>query len=423
MEIRRIGPATLLDVPLEKISFLATKSSKFMGKTEMMNKCRKIGALIAFTILSTGAAHAQAVVGAERMSHYLPILHGKSVAIIANQSSLIGSKHLVDTLVELGMDIRAVFAPEHGFRGMADNGEWIKDEVDSKTGLPIRSMYGKNKRLPLEWLKDIDVLIFDLQDVGARYYTYIGTMTYAMEACAESGTELIILDRPNPNGSFVDGPINKLEEPSFVAMHPVPIVHGMTVGEYAQMLVGEAWLETEQELNLTIVPCDRYRHADTYTPPVAPSPNLPNLTAIRLYPSLCLFEGTVVSIGRGTDLPFQIVGAPFMQGDLTFTPEPKPGAKYPKLEGVECHGYDLRFFIDFLQSEQEIVLFWLIDAYNQSDDKAHFFLENGFFDLLAGGPELREQIESGMTEGEIRATWQEELSIFNQIRKKYLIYK
>ena len=372
--------------------------------------------------------NAQVKVGAEQLSYYLPLLHGKSVAVIGNQSSLVASVHLVDTLLSLGVDVKVVFGPEHGFRGTAANGEFIDNEVDAKTGLPIRSLYGKSKKLPLEWLKgdedfgDIDVVVFDLQDVGARYYTYIGTMSYAMEACAETGTEMVILDRPNPNGFYVDGPINKLEKPSFVAMHPVPIVHGMTVGEYAQMIVGEGWLETKATLNLTVVPCKSYTHNTPYDPPVRPSPNLPNLTAINLYPSLCLFEGTVVSIGRGTDKPFQIVGAPFLDGDYVFTPKPGPGSKYPKLEGVECKGYNLEFYTQFIREEKELVLFWLIDAYRQCPDKDSFFVESGFFDILAGGSTLREQIESGMSEAEIKASWKEDLDAFKKMRKKYRIY-
>lgn len=364
------------------------------------------------------------VTGAERVGEYLPSLEGKKVAIVTNQTGIIGSQHLVDSLLAMDVNIVKVFAPEHGFRGKADAGEKVNDEKDVKTGLPILSLYGKKNRKPTpEKLSDVDVLIFDLQDVGARFYTYISTLHYVMEACAEQNKPLILLDRPNPNGFYVDGPVLKGGSESFIGMHPVPLVHGMTIGEYALMINGEKWLSEGVQCPLTVVTCINYEHSDYYELPVAPSPNLPNMAAIYLYPSLCLFEGTDVSIGRGTKSPFQQFGAPYLSFDHSFTPEPMFGAKHPKREGEECYGVNLEIFGEaYIPLNGKLYLNWLISAYDQSDRKT-FFRKDGFFTLLTGDPKFKKMIEKGLTAEEIQRTFHEEAKIFkDEIRSKYLLY-
>ncbi|MFK7773250.1 MAG: exo-beta-N-acetylmuramidase NamZ domain-containing protein [Saprospiraceae bacterium] len=363
-------------------------------------------------------------VGATQMGEYLSILKGKNVALLVNQTSTIGETHLVDTLLQKGISIKKIFAPEHGFRGEADAGEKVKDGKDAKTGIPLISLYGKNKKPSVEHLKGIDIVVFDIQDVGARFYTYISSMSYVMEACAENNIDFMVLDRPNPNGHFVDGPVLKKEYQSFVGLHQVPVVHGMTVGEYAQMVNTEGWLKGGVKCNLIVVKCENYDHKTFYELPIKPSPNLPNNRSIYLYPSLCFFEGTIVSAGRGTDKQFQIYGHPdFKQGDFTFTPSPMPGAKYPKFDGEECNGYDLtKLDLEEFQEMGRLNLRYLMHFYKNFDNKKDFFLENKFFDTLAGSATLRWQIINGKSEEEIRKSWQEDLNDFKKIRVKYLLY-
>ncbi|WP_068839880.1 exo-beta-N-acetylmuramidase NamZ family protein [Pontibacter akesuensis] len=357
--------------------------------------------------------------GAERMELYLPKLQGKRVGLVVNQTSTIGNTHLVDTLISRGVDVNIIFAPEHGFRGEADAGAHIKDAKDPKTGLPIISLYGTNKKPLPEQIKNLDVLLFDIQDVGTRFYTYISTMHYVMEAAAENGKEVFILDRPNPNGHYVAGPVLEKEQKSFVGMHPIPIVHGLTVGELAMMINGEKWLEGQRQANLTVVPMTGYTHNTAYDLPVKPSPNLPNAQAIALYPSLCLFEGTNVSVGRGTDAPFQLIGSPnYTNKDFSFTPQSTPGASSPPHKGVTCYGMDLRAPAD----AQPFTLAYLLEMYQNSSDKEKFFNSNNFFDRLAGTSKLQQQIKAGKTEAEIVASWEPALSKYKTSRKQYLLY-
>lgn len=362
-------------------------------------------------------------VGAEIVDAYLPLIKGKNVGVVANHTSLIYKTHLVDSLLSLGINIVTVFSPEHGFRGNADAGEKVTSEVDSKTNLPIVSLYGKNKKPTAEQLKGIDIILFDIQDVGARFYTYISTMHYVMEACAENNIAFVVLDRPNPNGHYVDGPILEEKFQSFVGLHPVPIVHGMTVGEYAQMINGEGWLKDSVTCNLTVIATENYDHTVFYDLPIKPSPNLPNMSSIYLYPSICLFEGTPISVGRGTDTPFQVLGHPDIKSkDYSFTPKSMPGAKNPKLKGEKCYGYDLseRGGVD-MKEKRRLHLSWLLEIYKEFPDKDHFFSD--FFNLLAGTHELQEQIKAGKTEEQIRASWKKGLESFKKVRKKYLIYQ
>ncbi|MCB4808874.1 DUF1343 domain-containing protein [Tamlana sp. 62-3] len=364
------------------------------------------------------------VIGANQTELYLPLLQNKRVGIVANQTSVIfknGTKyiHLVDSLVSLKLNVKKVFAPEHGFRGKADAGEVVKDGVDTKTGLPIVSLYGSNKKPKQEQLNDLDVVIFDIQDVGARFYTYISTLHYVMEACAEANIPVIIFDRPNPNGHYIDGPVLETKHQSFVGMHPIPVVHGMTIGEYAQMINGEKWLKNNIECELTIINMKHYNHKKTYSLPIKPSPNLPNDKAINLYPSLCFFEGTNVSAGRGTETQFQIFGSPFLNTEVftfQFTPQPNEGAKYPKHKNEVCYGSDLTS----TKNLTALNLNWLIEAYNNTTDKTKFF--NNFFVKLAGTETLKQQIEAGLSEAEIKNSWQANLKTFKKIRENYLLY-
>ncbi len=368
--------------------------------------------------------HAQVKTGAEQLNRYRPLLYGKSVAVVANPTSVVGDQHLIDTLLSLGVDVRKVFALEHGFRGDVPDGEKIADGKDPKTGLPVISLYGSHKKPIQEDLDDIDVVVFDIQDVGVRFYTFVSSMSYIMEACADFDVDFLILDRPNPNGFYVDGPMNHLPEPSFIGLHPIPVAHGLTLGEYAQMAIGEGWLQTQNELDLKVVPCSGYDHSTRYALPVNPSPNLRSMSAIYLYPSLCFFEGTSVSIGRGTEKPFEVVGAPWMPpGTTSFTPRAGFGSNHPKHEGELCQGFDLtNFGRDFIPANGQINLFWLLDAYRLCPDGEEFFSRPDYFDLLAGGPTLREQIIAGRSEEEIREAWEEELRLFKFKRKKYLLY-
>jgi len=361
-------------------------------------------------------------VGAQRTNEYLPLLKGKRVAVVTNQTGLIGERHLVDSLVSLQVAVVKVFAPEHGFRGEADAGEHVKDGKDARTGLPLVSLYGSNKKPKPEQLADVDVLLFDIQDVGVRFYTYIGTLHYVMEAAAENGKKVVVLDRPNPNGFYVDGPVLDMAFSSFVGMHPVPLVHGMTVGEFARMINGEGWLKGKVKCDLTIIPCSGYDHSLLYQLPIRPSPNLPTNSSIHLYPSLGLFEGTVVSVGRGTEKPFQCIGYPGNPvGRYSFTPVSMPGAKDPPHKGKVCTGLDLQEYGDLQpRLEKRINLQWLIGLYAEAPDKAKFFIP--FFDKLAGGSSLREQVIAGKDEETIRASWRNGLERFAPIRAKYLLY-
>ena len=363
--------------------------------------------------------------GAERTEMYLPLLKDKKIGIVANQTSLIGAPHLVDSINSLGSDITLiwnVFSPEHGFRGEAEYGETVEDGVDLKTGLPVISLYGRNRKPAAGDLGELDLVLFDIQDVGVRFYTYISTLFYVMQACAENGIELLVLDRPNPNGFYVDGPVLEPEFSSFVGMHEVPVVYGMTIGEYSKMINGEGWLGGGLTCSLTVIPCENYTHHSSYILPVPPSPNLPNMNSIYLYPSTCFFEGTVVSEGRGTDAPFEVFGHPDLPGmDYSFTPVSQPGkATHPKHEGILCYGTDLRFLRDSTERSPRLNLSWLIKAYRAFPDKDNFFIP--YFENLAGTAKLRRQIIDGLTEQEIRATWQDDLEAFKQVRQKYLIY-
>ncbi len=365
----------------------------------------------------------QPIPGAYQIDLYREIIAGKSVGVVANQTSMVEQTHLVDTLLSIGTDIRAIFPPEHGFRDMADAGEEIASGKDPLTGIPLLSLYGSHLKPTSDDLKGIDVVIFDIQDVGARFYTYISTLHYVLEACAENNVRCLVLDRPDPNGFYFDGPVLDTAHRSFVGMDPVPVVHGMTVGEYARMANGEGWLKGGVRCDLTVIKCRNYDHKTYYNLPVKPSPNLPNQTSVYLYPSICFFEGTNLSLGRGTTFPFQVFGSPLLPDrGFSFTPESLPGAKNPPLLGIKCYGTDLRNAIrDKIVPKPELNLEWLISAYHEFPQKDKFFIP--YFDVLAGGPLLREQIQQGMTSAEIRSTWQEGLKKFSKIRDKYLLYK
>ncbi len=356
--------------------------------------------------------------GADNYNNYLPLLNNKQIGIVTNQTGILSNKtHLVDFLLEKNIAIQKIFAPEHGFRGTADAGEHIIDGKDAKTGLSIISLYGDNKKPKPEQLAGIDIMVFDLQDVGARFYTYISSLHYIMEACAENNIPLLILDRPNPNGRIVDGPILEKGFSSFVGMHPIPLLHGMTIGEYAQMINGEKWLKNEVQCKLTVIPCSNYNRKMNYSLPVKPSPNLPNVQAVNLYASLCLFEGTNVSVGRGTEKQFQIYGSPYLtKSDFNFTPKPNFGAQNPVYNGIECYGEDLSTDTRVNQLE----LKWIIKAYQTTTDKSKFF--NPFFTKLAGTKKLQRQIEAGTSEDKIRKSWKKGLIEFQKKRSKYLIY-
>lgn len=356
--------------------------------------------------------------GAERMDLYLPYLKGKRVGICANQTSLVGKVHLVDTLLQLEIDIAKIFCPEHGFRGEAEAGAHISSGIDPETGLPIVSLYGSNRKPTKEQVSDLDIILFDLQDVGCRFYTYISTLHYVMEAAAENGIEVIVLDRPNPNGDYVAGPVLDTNFRSFVGMHPVPVVHGMTMAEYAQMINGEGWLSGGKSCHLRCIEMTGYTHRRSYSLPVSPSPNLQNDKAIRLYPSLCFFEGTAISVGRGTGYPFELYGAPdFADGGYEFMPRAIKGvAENPPYKGELCRGRDLRDEV-----APQFTLHYLIDAYQHYKGK-EFFTNAKFFDKLAGGDSLRKMILAGKSEEEITGRWQAGLEKFKEIRAKYLLY-
>lgn len=346
----------------------------------------------------------------------LPLLKNKKVGLIVNQTSEVRGTHLVDTLVKLKVNVQTIFGPEHGFRGNADAGEKVNSSIDATTGIVIISLYGKNKKPTLEQLKNVDILLFDIQDVGCRFYTYISTMHYVMEACAEAQKPLIILDRPNPNGMYVAGPVLDTSLKSFVGMHPIPIVHGLTVGELAKMIIGEKWIS--KPLNLTVIPCKNYAHSMEYTLPIKPSPNLPNSRSIQLYPSLCLFEGTNISVARGTDFPFQAIGFPDSSfGDYVFTPQSRTGmAKNPLHEGKKCYGMDLQN----INKNPNFLLEYIIEFYYKSKEKEKYF--NSFFDKLIGNATTKDSIKAGKSAQEIEILWKPELEKYKIMRKKYLIY-
>lgn len=362
------------------------------------------------------------VVGANQYEKYIPLLKDKQIAVVANQTSVINETvHLVDYLnTKFPNQLNKVFAPEHGFRGKADAGEHIKNGIDKKTNLPIISLYGKNKKPTKEQLKGIDIVVFDIQDVGVRFYTYISTLHYIMEACAENNIKLIVLDRPNPNAHYIDGPLLEIEHKSFVGMHPVPLVYGMTIGEYAQMINGEKWLKNSIQCDLLVVSLKNYTHQTPYHLSIKPSPNLPNDKSINLYPSLAFFEGTNVSCGRGTEMQFQVFGSPFLPKKyfpFEFTPQPNFGAKYPKHKDKVCNGMDLRN----TKQLSRLNLEWLIESFISTTDKKTFF--NPFFTKLAGTKKLQQQIESRYTYREIRKDWLRDLASFKKIRSRYLIYR
>ncbi|MEO0060038.1 MAG: hypothetical protein RLZZ312_1685 [Bacteroidota bacterium] len=356
--------------------------------------------------------------GADNFAGFEKSVASKRVGVVTNQSGLLlHDQHVIDYLLAKKVNVTKIFAPEHGFRGTADAGELVVDGKDTKTGLPILSLYGDNRKPKAAQLEDLDIIVFDLQDVGARFYTYISTLHNVMEACAENNVSLIILDRPNPNGGIVDGPILEKQWTTFVGMHPIPVLHGMTIGEYAQMINGEKWLQNEVKCDLQVVACSAYDRRIFYDLKVKPSPNLPNAKAINLYASLCFFEGTNVSVGRGTNKQFQIYGSPFITDfSFSFTPLPNEGAKDPIHNGRECFGDDL----STIEPVNKLELKWLLKAYQNTPDKSTFF--NQFFTKLAGSKTLQQQIESGLTENEIRETWKDGLKQFKSMRRKYLIY-
>lgn len=373
--------------------------------------------LFFFSIFPTNAQ--DIIVGAENTHNYFPLLKNNRIAVVANHTSTIGNQHLVDSLLKMGFDVKMVFCPEHGFRGIADAGKHIKNTIDKKSGLPVISLYGDDKKPDSKYFIDIDIVIFDIQDVGVRFYTYISTLHYVMEACAENNTPLIVLDRPNPNGFYVDGPILDLKYQSFVGMHPIPIVHGLTVGELAQMINGEKWID--QPCELDVVLCENYSHDKMYDLPLPPSPNLPNMQAVYLYPSLGLFEGTVMSVGRGTTMPFQTYGHPnYLDKTFSFVPLPVSGASNPKHKGEICYGVSLEKLLESSPSIPHIELEFIIDAYNKTQTEGSFF--KSFFTLLAGNKDLQQAIEEKHNADQIRDSWIPELIQYKKMRKKYLLY-
>ena len=397
---------------------------KFIAKSALIVTCFMFTSSYSTSHLSVSKIGSSAIspptikTGTDNYEKYLPLLKDKKIGIVTNQTGILSDKtHLVDFLLEKKMAIQTIFAPEHGFRGTADAGEHVIDGKDAKTGLSIISLYGDNKKPKPAQLAGIDVMVFDLQDVGARFYTYISSLHYVMEACAENGIPLIILDRPNPNGSIVDGPLLEKEFTSFVGMHPIPLLHGMTIGEYAKMVNGEKWLKDGIQCKLTVIACTNYKREMHYSILVKPSPNLPNDQSINLYASLCLFEGTNVSVGRGTETQFQIYGSPFLtKTNFSFTPKPNFGAKDPLYNGKECFGEDLTAYSKLNRLE----LKWLLKAYQTTSDKTKFF--NAFFTKLAGTKKLQQQIETGVSEEKIRESWKKDLEVFKKMRTKYLIY-
>ncbi len=370
-----------------------------------------------------GTTAGKMILGAEQLDQYLALLDGKRVATVVNQTSTIGETHLVDTLRSLGVNIVKVFAPEHGFRGNHSAGAFVNNGKDIKTGLSVVSLYGKNKKPNAQMLEDVDVVVFDIQDVGVRFYTYISTMHYVMEACAEQGKKVVVLDRPNPNGFYVDGPILQPEYESFIGMHPIPVVHGLTVGELAGMINGEKWLKGEVSCDVTVVPCANYTHDSMYLLPIKPSPNLPNMNAVYLYPYLGMFEGTNVSVGRGTDEPFQVVGRPGFQSGFAFKPRSIPGTSdHPKYENEICTGMRIDDVANGdLFTNPRMKLDWLILFYQSNKEENGPYFKS-FFYKLAGNKTLRDQVEKGMSTEDIYKSWEPDLVKYKEMRKKYLLY-
>lgn len=375
-----------------------------------------------FLIINAEAQTKKIITGAERTEVYLPWIKDKNIAVVVNHTSMIGKTHIVDSLLNIGIKIKTIFSPEHGFKGKADAGFLVNNNTDEDTGIKIISLYGSHKKPTKDDLKNISAVIFDIQDVGVRFYTYISTMTYVMEACAENNILFIILDRPNPNGFYVDGPVLDKKFKSFVGLHPVPVVYGMTIAEYALMVNNEGWLKNNVKCKIKYVKLLNYTHSSLYQLPVKPSPNLPNMKSVYLYPSLCFFEGTIISVGRGTKTPFQIIGHPdYKDKNFSFMPVSIPGAsKYPKYENIKCYGLDLSNSDSMILKSKKINLSWLINMYNnfKYDD---FF--NNYFDKLAGNSNLRHQIINSSSEKAIRKSWKKDIKKFMKIRKKYLLYE
>ncbi len=372
---------------------------------------------------STEHSEPKLKVGAERSEIYLPLLEGKKVGLVVNQSSMVDSVHLINYLVRKGVDVKGIYAPEHGYKGNVERGKHVDGEIDAETGIPVYSLYGKNHKPSPEILKDIEVMVFDMQDVGVRFFTYIYTMTRVMEASAENGIKVVVLDRPNPIGYYVDGPMLKPGFESGIGLFPIPVIHGLTVGEFAMMVNGEHWLKDGIQCDLEVIKVENYTHETKYQLPVFPSPNLAEMKSIYLYPSICLFEGADVNEGRGTYKPFQVFGAPYYTPqDFSYVPKSIPVlALHPKFEGETCYGYDLsNMTLSELQDIRQLEIKYVIDFYNKCDDKENFF--TSFFDKLAGTDQLRLQIIEGKTEEQIRASWQEDLDKFKLMRKNYLLY-
>lgn len=393
-----------------------------MSKTKIAikNKFYLKSCIFILALLFPLNGNSQISPGAYNTPQYLHLIKDKKVAIVANQTSEINGVHLLDTLLSQGIQIKKIFCPEHGFRGTVDAGGKVKNEVDSKTGIKIISLYGRHYKPRANELKDIDIVIFDIQDVGVRFYTYLSTLHYVMEACAENKKPLIVLDRPNPNGFYIDGPVMQKKYSSFVGLHPVPIVYGMTIGEYALMINGEHWLKDSITCNLQVIPCKNYEHSSRYKLPIKPSPNLPTSQAILLYPSLALFEGTCINIGRGTEFPFEVFGSPYLNNcDFTYTPKSKHALSKPMHQDTLCYGVNLQNYQT--NDSDAFTLKWLKFAYDNYPNKSNFF--NVYFFYLVGNKELKKQIEQGIDEREIKKSWKNELETFSKIRVKYLLYK
>ena len=434
LPMKTITLERLFLLSLEKAIFL----EKYIGNFNAMNLSLKIKNLVLIKLIIFGIVCLTSTKisaqtnnqqencykpAADRPELYLKLLKNKNIAVVANQTSLLADKtHLVDFLVKNNIKIKEIFAPEHGFRGNADAGEHVKNGIDTKTRLPIVSLYGDNKKPKAEQLQGVDLILFDIQDVGVRFYTYISTLSYVMEAAAENNIEVIVLDRPNPHDGYTDGPVLKEKWTSFVGLHKVPVVYGLTIGEYGKMVNGEKWLKNGVQAKYTIIPMLNYHKKQRYPISEKPSPNLPNDQSINLYPSLCFFEGTQVSIGRGTDFPFQVFGSPWLKNHpFKFTPKPNFGAKDPFLNGKICNGEDLR---NYPEIKEKLDLSFVINAYKNFDKKSQeFFLKNLWFDTLAGTDELRKQIISGKSEEEIKNSWKQDLQNFEKIRTKYRIYQ
>ncbi|MEI7830529.1 MAG: DUF1343 domain-containing protein [Prolixibacteraceae bacterium] len=389
----------------------------------VFNRWIKICILLIFMPFTVNYLHAQdrnPVCGADRPENYLSMLNGLRIGLVVNHTSTVSGEHLVDFLKGKGITMKALFAPEHGLRGEADAGEKILNSVDTKTGIPIISIYGKNNRPTPEQLADIDLIIYDIQDVGCRFYTYISTLHYVMEACAENGKKLMVLDRPNPNGDYCDGPILKPAFRSGVGVDPIPVVHGCTVGELAQMINGEGWLKNGLKCDLTVIPVKNYTHKSVYAPPIKPSPNLPNYVSIRLYPSLCFFESTSASIGRGTTFPFQVIGYPDQRfGGFSFTPQSLKGFEMNPLQKDKiCYGEDLRN----LKEIPGFTLKYFLDWYKKFDNAGEFLTKERWFNLLMGTDQVLTMIKAGKSEKDITDSWQEELEKYKAVRSKYLLY-